>query len=212
MIKEPIIVFICLFDGRCKQIPFPNPLQTWLVKIRDASKDFKLTKRTKICSLHFKDFRLTLKGRRYIKDDALPWSVSSPNRKSPRKRQNVVEMPSSCPTMDNLAPNENNKGDGQDKEIANLRAQIAALQDENLILQKTNKDLTKSLDEQRRNQFDTLKFKESDSDINFFTGFPNYQTLLTCYNFLNSGTNGENIAYVSSVTNEVDFKHREQGK
>ncbi|XP_068717313.1 uncharacterized protein [Montipora capricornis] len=134
------------FDG-------DHAAQTWLVKIRrDASKDFKLTKRTKICSLHFKDsdFRLTLKGRRYIKDDALPsifpWSVSSPNRKSPRKRQNVVEMPSSCPTMDNLATNENNKGDCQDKEIADLRAQIAALQDENLILQETNKDLTKSLD------------------------------------------------------------------
>ena len=65
--KKPIIVFIGLFDGRCKQIPFPNHLQTWLVEIRrDISKDFKLTKRTKICSLHFKDldFRLTLKGRR----------------------------------------------------------------------------------------------------------------------------------------------------
>ena len=148
MIKEPIIVFICLFDGRCKQIPFPNPLQTWLVKIRrDASKDF--TKRTKICSLHFKDsdFSLILKGHRYIKDDALPsifpWSVSSPNGQSPRKRQNVVEMPSSCPTMDNLATNENKKGDSQGKEIADLRAQIAALQEENLILQETNKDLTK---------------------------------------------------------------------
>ena len=83
-------------DVRCKQIPFPNPLQTWLVKIRrDASKDFKLTKRTKICSLHFKDldFRVTLKGRRYIKDDALPsifpWSVSSPNRKSPREKGKI---------------------------------------------------------------------------------------------------------------------------
>ena len=111
----------------------------------------------------------TLKGRRYIKYDALPsifpWSVSSPNKKSPRKRQNVVEMPSSCPTMDNLETNENNKGDSQDKEIADLRAQIAALQEENLILQEPNKDLTKSLDEQLRNQFGRLKFKESDSDI-----------------------------------------------
>ena len=86
-------IYLPIWWLRCKQIPFPNPFQTWLVKIRrDASKDFKLTRRTKICSLHFKDsdFRLTLKGRRYIKDDALPsifpWSVSSPNRKSPRKR------------------------------------------------------------------------------------------------------------------------------
>ena len=71
MIKEPISVFICLFKSRWKEIPFPNLLQTWLVKIRrDASKDFKSTKRTKICSRYgFKDsdFRLTLKGRRYIK-------------------------------------------------------------------------------------------------------------------------------------------------
>ena len=147
MIEEPTIVFICLFDGRCKQIPFPNPLQTWLVKIRrDASKDFKLTKRTKICSLHFKDsdFRFTLKGRRYIKDDALPsifpWSVSSPNRKSPREKGKI----SSCPTMNNLATNENNynKDDSHDKEIADLRAQIAALQEENLILQEKVKRLT----------------------------------------------------------------------
>lgn len=56
-----------------------------------------------------------------------------------------------------------------------------------------------------QNQLRILKSTESDSDINFFTAFPNYQTLLTCYNFLNPGTNGENIAYVSSVTDEVDF-------
>ncbi|PFX25908.1 uncharacterized protein LOC111329738 [Stylophora pistillata] len=149
------------------------------------------------------------RGRLYIKDDAIPsifaWSVASPNRKSPRKRNYVVEIPSSCPTMDNLATNENNKEDTLDKEIADLRAQVATLLEESLILQETNKDLIKSFDEQLRNQFGILKFKESDSDVNFFTGFPNYQTLLTCYNFLNPGTNRENIAYVSSVTDEVDF-------
>ena len=70
--------------------------------------------------------------------------------------------------MDNLETNENNKGDSQDKEIADLRAQITALQEENLILQEPNKDLTKSVDEQLRNQFGILKFKESDSDIYSF--------------------------------------------
>ena len=63
--------------------------------------------------------------------------------------------------MNNLATNENNKGDSQDKEIADLRALIAALQEENLILQETNKDLTKSLDEQLTNQFGILKFKDT---------------------------------------------------
>ena len=62
--------------------------------------------------------------------------------------------------MDNLATNENNKDDSQDKEIADLRAQIAALQEENLILQETNKDLTKSFNEKLRNQFGILKFKD----------------------------------------------------
>ena len=62
--------------------------------------------------------------------------------------------------MNNLATNENNKGDSQDKEIADLRALIAALQEENLIPQETNKDLTKSLDEQLTNQFGILKFKD----------------------------------------------------
>ena len=46
--------------------------------------------------------------------------------------------------MDNLATNENNynKDDSHDKEIADLRAQIAALQEENLILQEKVKRLT----------------------------------------------------------------------
>ena len=67
--------------------------QEWLVKIRrDVSPAFQITERTKICSLNFKitDFRVTLTGRRYLKDDAIPsifsWSAASPKRKSPRKR------------------------------------------------------------------------------------------------------------------------------
>ena len=44
-----------------------------------------------------------------------------------------------------------------------------------------------------------------DSDINFYTGFPNYQTLLACYNFLNPGENGENIVYITSANDELEF-------
>ena len=67
--------------------------QEWLVKIRrDVSPAFQITERTKICSLHFKitDFLVTLTGRLYLKDDAIPsifsWSAASPKWKSPRKR------------------------------------------------------------------------------------------------------------------------------
>ena len=108
-------------------------------------------------------------------------------------------------TMENLTTTNNDDSKSQDDEIANLRVQINQLQEENLRLREINKDVMKSLDDRLRNQFGILKFKESDSDINFFTGFPNYQTLLACYNFLNPGSNGENITYVSSITDEIDF-------
>ena len=65
---------------------------------RDVSPNFRITERTKICSLHFKadDFKKSLTGRRTLKDEAIPsifaWSNPSPKRKSPRKR--LFEIPS----------------------------------------------------------------------------------------------------------------------
>ena len=56
-----------------------------------------------------------------------------------------------------------------------------------------------------KDQFGIAKFKDSDSDINFYTGFPNYQTLVTCYNFLNPGENGENIVYNTSANDNLTF-------
>ena len=36
-------------------------------------------------------------------------------------------------------------------------------------------------------------------------GFPNSETLLACYNFLNPGVNGVNIVYVNSATEDLEF-------
>lgn len=63
----------------------------------------------------------------------------------------------------------------------------------------------KNVDELLESQFGIIWFKDSDSDINFYTGFPNYKTLLACYNLLNPGENGENIVYVNSATKDLDF-------
>ena len=46
---------------------------------------------------------------------------------------------------------------------------------------------------------------DEDSDINFYTSFPNYLTLLACYSFLNPGGNGENIVYITSAYDELEF-------
>ena len=67
--------------------------QTWLVKIRrDVSPGFRITERTKICSLHFRpsDFHVSISGRRSLKDEAVPsifsWSGVSTKRRSPCKK------------------------------------------------------------------------------------------------------------------------------
>lgn len=63
----------------------------WIHAIRrDEGEDFVITKKTKVCSLHFKpkDLRKTLTGR--LHPNAIPsvfsWSVSPKKRKPPMKR------------------------------------------------------------------------------------------------------------------------------
>ncbi|CAH3032728.1 unnamed protein product [Porites lobata] len=65
------------------------------------------------------------------------------------------------------------------------------------MLQLHNKHLSKTVDELLANQFGITKFMGEDSDIIFYTGFPNYQTLLACYNFLNPAENGELVHFLS---------------
>lgn len=90
-------------------------------------------------------------------------------------------------------------------EIDNLRAHIAKLEQQVNSLELENKQLLKNVDEFLESQFGIARFKDSDSDINFYTGFPNFQTLLACYNFLNPGENGSNIVYVNSAKEDLEF-------
>ncbi|XP_073236912.1 uncharacterized protein [Porites lutea] len=67
----------------------------WIHAIRqDEGKDFVITERTKVCSLHFRpeDLRKTLNGRIYVRDGGVPskfdWSGPSPKkRKAPTERK-----------------------------------------------------------------------------------------------------------------------------
>lgn len=67
----------------------------WIHAIRrDEGKDFVITERTKVCSLHFKseDLRKSINGRIYVKEGGIPskfdWSGPSPKkRKAPTERQ-----------------------------------------------------------------------------------------------------------------------------
>ena len=90
-------------------------------------------------------------------------------------------------------------------EIDNLRTYIAKLEQKVNSLELENKQLLKNVDELLESQFGIAQFKDSDSEINFYTGFPNFQTLLACYNFLNPGENGSNIVYVNSAKEDLEF-------
>ena len=47
--------------------------------------------------------------------------------------------------------------------------------------------------EMKKPCFSFAKFKQSDKDISFYTGFPNYRTLHQALVFLDVGDNGENL-------------------
>ena len=81
-----------------------------------------------------------------------------------------------------------------------IQDEIARLEENVKALRLENKELSKKVDDLARNGFGIAQFKDSDSDINFYTGFPNYQTLVACFNFLCPGENGENIVHVTSST------------
>ena len=58
----------------------------------------------------------------------------------------------------------------------------------------------KTLDEAKRGQFSLERFQNSNADIAFYTGFPDYDTLCLCLKVLNPGSSGENIIYVNAET------------
>ena len=84
--------------GKVSFFNFPKaPLirKQWIHVIRrEEGKDFVITERTKVCSLHFtsEDLRKSINGRVYIKEGAIPskfdWSGPSPKkRKAPTEQQ-----------------------------------------------------------------------------------------------------------------------------
>ena len=90
------------------------------------------------------------------------------------------------------------------KEICSLLGQLKDSKEENsaylenarILLAELEqaKEKIKHLNYQLENsRFDIQKFKSSDQDVEFYTGFSNYSTLLICYNIIESSA--MNISY-----------------
>jgi len=123
-------------------------------------------------------------------DDAapaiFPWSVASPKRKLPCKRSQHPSSAAETPFFGSVNDHEESDSPTSD-EMSHLPVHIAKLEEQIKFLWLENKHLLKNVDELLESYFGITRFKESYMDINVYTGFPNYQMLLACYNFLNPG-------------------------
>ena len=64
---------------------------------------------------------------------------------------------------------------------------------------KKYNNLSQRVEELIIKQFGIERFNESSSEICFYIGFPNYETLIACFNFLNLCEHGQNIVYCNMI-------------
>ena len=87
----------------------------------------------------------------------------------------------------------------QGKKVEDLEARLLQSEKELAILRKKNEELERKIIENEQHQetlssrlFSLDRFK-SNADVNFYTGLPNYATLISIFEFLNPGEDCENI-------------------
>ena len=197
-----------------KKITFhnlPNPathkkkLKEWIIKIRrDPGKDFSIKHGiTKICSLHFKDtdFRIfqDSKGQetRNLKHDAIPSIFPWNNSENKRRILNYKNTVTETEGLDE--PMEDNSTEDY---IQTLNDHSYSTSPEGIeALRSMNDDLIGQINTLQQEKDSFLRFNftslishpKADDKINFYTGFPNACSLITFYDFLNVGTDGQNI-------------------
>ena len=62
---------------------------------------------------------------------------------------------------------------------------------------------------QTQNQFDIVDFKHSDENISFYTGFPNFDTLLLCFDLLE--VKAANLCYNDNGMTNFDPQYKNPG-
>lgn len=202
-------------------------LQKWIVTMkRDLGEKFTVTKSTRICSRHFqeKDFNTTSKGRRFLNASAVPsifiWTKKVRNRVR-KKRSGASSTEQSTAMSSEVTIH------GPDTEIDIARERIHQLERE---LQQTKEQLklqreaaeffqkerdhirdilrSRTQEDAKKGIFGLERFKSNDSDISFYTGFPDYEALCQCLLVLNPGKNGEHIIYVNTDTTRKNTRNR----
>ena len=195
----------------------------WIHAIRrDEGKEFQINEKTKVCSLHFKstDLKKSLNGRIHPLPDAVPskfkWKDSPKKRKPPKERiplskpatpsttttqvQVEVETSTTAPVtvqeelnaaLERVKVLEQHLFNIQN-ELLQSQKSAEMLENKNQALKKTTADLTSENALLSSKLFNVDRFTK-DEDVAFYTGFPSRDAFSSILEFLNPGTNCENI-------------------
>ena len=79
-----------------------------------------------------------------------------------------------------------------DKKIQEMEQEIMELKRQLKYMQRQNDDLNDRL-------FTLENLKSKDSSATFYSGFPNWETFMVVYTYLDPGEKGENISYWRST-------------
>ena len=183
----------------------------WIAKIRrDVGPSFRITKRTKICSVHFNpddfyhgefDIQTT---RRHLKPTAVPsifpWTIKNPcrtsvtsNIASSQQQRYVLKVPVSEFDVNNFDNNfhnvteDANNGDGDGNGVVDFESleEVKDTTSQVVELQEKVKELTEQLCKVEHTvasvRFRYENIKRRDDLVKFYTGFPDHITLLAFY-------------------------------
>ena len=96
------------------------------------------------------------------------------------------------------------------RDLEDLKAKIETLNKEIEALNKENEVLKKNIRETNlKPKFDIEDYKSSDEDISFYTGFPNYDTLILCFDLLKE--KAKNLCYSDKGTTHFDPSYNKPG-
>lgn len=167
-------------------------LKLWIHRI--GRTNLPVNGSTKVCSCHFQNAT----GRRLRPDESPSVNLPKPStpgasRRPPRARSLLpqckttaaVPMKDASPTSKDVAVNTEVLGHSWDVKVIALVERVSNLEEQ---LEETKKDIDKQ-------KFRLQNIADDDSKICFYTGFPSYKSLVTCFEFL--GPAAHQLSYTS---------------
>ena len=176
-------------------LPLKNKqlLRNWIHKI--GRKNLPINTSTHICSENF----VNATGRHLCPDEypsvklpVLSTAISTTRRKPPKEQlsTNLNVINNSDEAEELTRDISVNTEPDWDSEISQLKKKINLIEEMKMVLQKRQAELLEHY------CFRSSSIYNDDSKIAFYTGFPDYKTLMTCFNFL--GPAVDNLTYWDS--------------